>query len=47
MTEPERRPPQLLCIVCGASITKGNYCSDRGFGPCEACEGMSLLAEEN
>ena len=37
------------CIICGEPILKGNYCRqcvDRGFGPCEACEGLSLLDVE-
>jgi hypothetical protein len=50
-SEVQRDKLHLICIVCGASITKGNYCSqciDRGFGSCDACEGMSLLdIEEN
>jgi hypothetical protein len=41
--------PKLLCVVCGKPTAKGNYCSectDRGLGPCEACEGRSLLDVE-
>jgi hypothetical protein len=36
----------LLCVACGKPIAKGNYCHecvDRGLGPCEGCEGRSLL----
>jgi hypothetical protein len=49
MTEPEKSPPQLLCVACGKPIAKGTYCRecvDRGLGPCEACEGLSLLDVE-
>ena len=39
--------PRLLCIVCGAPAMPGNHhcvqCIERGFGPCEACEGIPLL----
>jgi len=41
--------PRLLCVICGAPIVTGNYCGqciDRGLGPCEACEGLSLLDVE-
>jgi hypothetical protein len=39
----------LLCIGCGKPSTKGEFCReclDRGLGPCEACEGLSLLDVE-
>jgi len=39
----------LRCIACGKLIAKGNYCRecvDRGLGPCDACEGLSLLDVE-
>jgi len=50
MTEPEKSLSlSLLCVACGKPIAKGNYCRDcvdRGLGPCEACEGLSLLDVE-
>ena len=53
MAEPEKQQPKphLFCVACGNPIARGNYCMecvDRGLGPCEACEGLSLLdVEEN
>jgi predicted amidophosphoribosyltransferase len=47
-TTTQRRPE--LCIGCGKPMTKGTgfcrECAERGLGPCEACEGLSLLDVE-
>jgi len=48
MSDQDKTPEHiaLLCVACGKSIARGNYCNecvDRGRGPCEACEGLSLL----
>jgi len=47
--QPVKRPrarPHSPCVVCGALTKIGNHhcaqCIERGFGPCEACEGISL-----
>jgi len=41
---PELQRLHLLCVICGTPIAKGIHCAsciDRGFGPCEVCEGLS------
>jgi hypothetical protein len=49
-TEQENIPKAIRrCVICGTPITKNNHCGEcvaRGFGPCEACEGLSLLEVE-
>jgi hypothetical protein len=53
MNDQDKRPIAeriaLQCVACGKPIIKGNYCNecvDHGLGPCEACEGLSLLDVE-
>jgi hypothetical protein len=53
MSDHNPKPPTehtpLLCVACGKPIAKGNHCTEcvnRGLGPCEACEGRSLLDVE-
>jgi hypothetical protein len=53
MNEQEKGPEHVAsrCLGCGRPLIKDGFCrecSERGLGPCEACEGLSLLeVEEN
>jgi hypothetical protein len=50
MHDQDKKPePRLFCLACGKPIINGLYCivcTDRGLGPCEACEGRPLADVE-